>query len=230
MELETIVKKLLGSEKMSVIVSLPENRMDLAQAAIDAGADALKFHINVSHRASGNEFKDVEHYARMFKEVREAFTGPIGIVIGDDIEKVLGANTKKLKELGFNYYSLYAKDIGSKMLIQDDLECTVAVDDKFAQEWIRGIESFNIQAVELSIVKKEDYGKPLNFEDLISYKSYRENTKLPLVVPSQKKLVPEDLVILQEIGINAVMLGAVTIGHTVESIFETVSKFTKKEM
>lgn len=215
---------------MSVIVSLPENRMDLAQAAIDAGADALKFHINVSHRASGNEFKDVEHYARMFKEVREAFTGPIGIVIGDDIEKVLGANTKKLKELGFNYYSLYAKDIGSKMLIQDDLECTVAVDDKFAQEWIRGIESFNIQAVELSIVKKEDYGKPLNFEDLISYKSYRENTKLPLVVPSQKKLVPEDLVILQEIGINAVMLGAVTIGHTVESIFETVSKFTKKEM
>lgn len=228
--MEAKLKKLLCSEKMSVIVSLPENRMDLAQAAIDAGADALKFHINVSHRASGNEFKDAEYYTEMFKEVRRTFTGPIGIVIGDEIEKVLGANTKQLKELGFNYYSLYAKDIGSKMLLQDDLECTVAVDDKFCHEWIKGIESFNIQAVELSIVNKEDYGKPLNFEDLISYKSYRENTKLPLVVPSQKKLVPEDLIILREIGINAVMLGAVTIGHTIESIFETVSRFTKKEM
>ncbi len=211
-------------------MSLPENRMDLAQAAIDAGADALKFHINVSHRASGNDFKDVQDYEEMFKEVRITFNGPIGIVLGDEIDKVLTANTTKLKELGFNYYSLYAKDIGSKMLLQSDLECTVAVDDKFCHEWIGGIESFNIQAVELSIVKKEDYGKPLNFEDLISYKSYREKTKLPLVVPSQKKIVPEDLIILQEIGINAVMLGAVTIGHTVESIFETVSRFTKKEI
>ncbi|MBE1554542.1 hypothetical protein [Sporosarcina limicola] len=226
--MEAILKKMLFSEKMSIIASLPENRMDLAQAAIDAGADGLKFHINVSHRASGNKFKDVEFYFEMFEEVRRKFTGPIGAVIGDEIEKVLGVKTKQLKDLGFNYYSLYAKDIGSKLLLQNDLECTVAVNDKFCYERVRVIESFNIQAVELSIVKKEDYGRTLNFEDLISYKSYRDNTKLPLIVPSQKNLVPDDLLMLQEIGINAVMLGAVTIGSTVESIFETISRFTKK--
>ncbi|KAA0965494.1 hypothetical protein FQ087_04100 [Sporosarcina sp. ANT_H38] len=226
--METTLNKMLLCEKMSIIASLPENRIDLAQAAIDAGVDGLKFHINVSHRASGNEFKDVAYYLEMFGEVRRKFSGPIGLVIGDEIEKVLGTNTKQLKELGFNYYSLYAKDIGSKMLLQNDLERTVAVNDKFCIEKVRMIESFNIQAVELSIVKKEDYGSPLNFEDLITYKSYRDNTKLPLIVPSQKNLVPDDMVILQEIGINAVMLGAVTIGSTVESIFEKISRFTKK--
>ncbi len=222
------LKELLLSEKMSVIVSLPENRMDLAQAAIDAGADALKFHINVSHRASGNEFKDVAYYSEMFREVRSNFTGPIGIVIGDEIEKVLRVNIEQLKELGFNYYSLYAKDIGSKLLLQNDLERTVAVNSKFHFEQVRIMDSFNMQAVELSIIEKEDYGKLLNFEDLLAYKSYRDNTKLPLIVPSQKKLVPDDLLMLEEIGINAVMLGAITIGKTVESIFDTVSKFSEK--
>ncbi|MBO0600718.1 hypothetical protein I2483_03505 [Sporosarcina sp. E16_3] len=226
--METMLKKMLNCDKVSIIASIPENRMDLAQAAIDAGVDGLKFHINVSHRASGNEFKDVEHYFETFEEVRRKFSGPIGLVIGDEIEKVLGVNTKQLKDLGFNYYSLYAKDIGSKMLLQNDLERTVAVNDKFCFEQVRIIESFNIQAVELSIVRKEDYGHPLNFEDLITYKSYRDNTKLPLIVPSQKNLVPDDMVMLQEIGINAIMLGAVTIGSTVESIFETISRFTKK--
>lgn len=226
--METTLKKMLNCDEMSIIASLPENRMDLAQAAIDAGVDGLKFHINVSHRASGNEFKDVEHYFETFEEVRRKFSGPIGLVIGDKIEKVLGVNTKQLKDLGFNYYSLYAKDIGSKMLLQNDLERTVAVNDKFCFEQVRIIESFNIQAVELSIVRKEDYGHPLSFEDLITYKSYRDNTKLPLIVPSQKSLVPDDMVMLQEIGINAVMLGAVTIGSTVESIFETISRFKKK--
>ncbi|WP_338652599.1 hypothetical protein V6B14_12295 [Sporosarcina psychrophila] len=226
--METTLKKMLFRKEISIIASLPENRIDLAQAAIDAGVDGLKFHINVSHRASRNEFKDIEHYFEIFEEVRRKFSGPIGLVFGDEIEKVLGTNTKQLKNLGFDYYSLYAKDIGSKMLLQNDLERTVAVNDNFCFEQVRIIESFNIQAVELSIVRKEDYGLPMNFEDFITYKSYRDNTKLPLIIPSQKNLVPDDMVILQEIGINAIMLGAVTIGSTVESIFETISRFTKK--
>ncbi len=222
------LSNLLENNEISIIASLPENRMDLAQAAIDAGVDGLKFHINVSHRASGNEFKDIDHYTDMFKEVREKFSGPIGIVLGDDIDKVLSAETDYLSDLGFNYYSLYAKHIGSKTLLQNDLEHTVAIDDEFSFEQLKAIDSFNIQAIELSIVKKENYGEALNFEDLIVYKNHRNNTELPLIVPSQKKLVPEDLIMLQDIGINAVMLGAVTIGTTVESIFETISQFTKR--
>ena len=220
------LQELFNSKSMSIIASLPENRMDLAQAAIDAGADALKFHINVSHRASGNKFENVNSYIEVFNEVRGKFGGPIGIVIGDEIEKVLSVDVKGLKELGFNFFSLYAKDIGSNLLLQDDLEQTVALNTEFSIDKAQYIDSFNYKAVELSIVKKEDYGKPLNFEDIISYKSYRENTKLPIIIPSQKKLVPEDMVVLENIGINAVMLGAVTIGKTAESIYENISKFS----
>ncbi len=221
------LRELLANKDFSIIVSLPENRLDLAEAAMNAGVDGLKFHINVSHRASGNDFKGVSEYTDIFQQVREKFSGPIGIVLGDETEKVNQEDTEKLKKLGFNYYSLYAKHIGSKILLQNNLEHTVAVDDKFQDNQIAAIKNFDVEAIELSVVKKDDYGKVLHFEDVLKYRSFRNKTDLPLIVPSQKKLVPEDITLLKKAGVNAVMLGVVTIGNTAESIYETVSIFTK---
>lgn len=221
------IKSFLQSKQMPIIVSLPDNRLDLAEAAIEAGADGLKFHINVQHRASGNNFKDLDQYTDLFKKIREDFTGPMGIVIGDVIDKVDQIDTKKLKEIGFNYFSLYAKDIPSKMMLQNDIERTVAIDFNYSPSEIKAVEDFGFEAIELSIVKKENYGERLDFEDMLAYKNYRNNTSLPLIVPSQKRLVPEDLTILSEVGINAVMLGAVTIGSTTKSIYNTISEFHK---
>ncbi|MBO1001902.1 hypothetical protein [Pseudogracilibacillus auburnensis] len=218
---------LFEQKKVSIIVSLPENRVDLAKAAIDAGADALKFHINVNHRASGNEFKNVDHYIDVFTEIRELYDGPLGLVLSDDVNKVNQLDLKKLKNIGFTYFSLYAKDITSKLLLQKELEQTVAVDDLFQPDHVKAIEHFDMKAVELSVVKKEDYGKPLNFEDITLYRNYREKTDLPIIIPSQKRLVPEDLDILHQIGVQSVMLGAVTIGTTEKSIYETVYAFTQ---
>ena len=41
---------------MDLVVSLPRNDVELATAAANAGANALKVHMNVAHRASGTHF------------------------------------------------------------------------------------------------------------------------------------------------------------------------------
>lgn len=222
------LRTLFDQKKLSIIVSLPENRVDLAKAALDAGADALKFHINVNHRASGNEFKDVDYYMETFREIRELYDGPLGLVLSDDVNKVNQLDLRQIKDIGFTYFSLYSKDITSKLLLQNELEKTVAVDDLFHPNEVKAIENFDMKAVELSVVNKEDYGKPLNFEDITLYMNYRKRTDLPIIIPSQKKLVPEDLDIFHQIGIQSVMLGAVTIGTTEESIYESVTTFAKQ--
>lgn len=222
------LRTLFDQKKLSIIVSLPENRVDLAKAALDAGADALKFHINVNHRASGNEFKDIDYYMETFREIRELYDGPLGLVLSDDVNKVNQLDLQQIKDIGFTYFSLYSKDITSKLLLQNELEKTVAVDDLFHLNEVKVIENFDMKAVELSVVKKADYGKPLNFEDITLYMNYRKQTNLPIIIPSQKKLVPEDLDIFHQIGIQSAMLGAVTTGTTEKSIYETVTTFTKK--
>ncbi|GGA92018.1 hypothetical protein [Ornithinibacillus halotolerans] len=217
--------ELLANPNLPIVVSLPENKLELAEAAIEAGADALKFHIHVNHRASGNVFHGLEEYRDVFTAVREKFDGPIGIVIGDEINKVNEVDLQALKEVGFDYYSLYAKHVTSKLLLQDQLAQTVAVDDQFDPTHAKALEVLNLKALEISIVKGENYGSPLHLEDIVAYINYRKNTDLPLIVPSQKKLVSSDLKVLRDIGMNAVMVGAVTIGKTKESIYQTISEF-----
>lgn len=43
------LSEILNQNKMTLIVSLPQNRRDLAEAAVRGGADALKVHANVFH-------------------------------------------------------------------------------------------------------------------------------------------------------------------------------------
>lgn len=49
-------KQMIETNKFSLVVSLPSNKLELAQAALDGGAQAVKVHCNVWHRASGHTF------------------------------------------------------------------------------------------------------------------------------------------------------------------------------
>lgn len=226
--MDTNIRSFIERNKMPIIVSLPENSIEMAKAALDAGADALKVHINVSHRASGNEFFNTDYYKKVFKEIRDLYEGPLGIVLGDDKNKIDSVDLEELKSIGFTYFSVYEKDITTKLILQTELEKTVALNDKFDIENVRLSEQFGINVLELSIVDPNKYGERLCLEDLMKYAAFRKGTGLPLMIPSQKKMIPEDLEVLHQIGIDSVMLGAMTIGTTVESVHNTVSKFIAK--
>lgn len=48
--------EMLTDNRFSVIAALPRNDLALAEAALEGGAQAVKVHCNVWHRASGNTF------------------------------------------------------------------------------------------------------------------------------------------------------------------------------
>ena len=49
-------KEMIRQNKFSLVVSLPSNDLELAKAALEGGAQAVKVHCNVWHRASGHTF------------------------------------------------------------------------------------------------------------------------------------------------------------------------------
>ena len=53
---------IITNARFSLIVSLPKNDYNLAKAAWESGADAIKVHINVKHNASKQVFEDLTHY------------------------------------------------------------------------------------------------------------------------------------------------------------------------
>ena len=54
------LSQVLAERKMTLIMSMPVNEPEVMQAALDAGADVVKVHVNLLHRASGNSFGTLE--------------------------------------------------------------------------------------------------------------------------------------------------------------------------
>ena len=87
--------------RLAVLVSLPRNDAALAEEARDAGAQGLKIHVNVEHRASGNSFGTVE-------EERAALEGilgtgvPTGLVVGAG--SVSKEQMRAATGMGFAYF------------------------------------------------------------------------------------------------------------------------------
>ncbi|RFB17486.1 hypothetical protein DZB84_09830 [Bacillus sp. HNG] len=210
---------------MTLIVSLPENRLDLARVAVRAGVDVIKMHVNVDHRASGNHFEEVDSYSEVFRSIKDEFSGPLGIVPGGSFEDIKQTEMEKLINLGFSFYSIYAHHKPSWMLGLDQIEKTFAITSDYQIENIGNVKQFGITALEASIVRGEEYGTPLTFKDVLAYYKLVQSVDVPVLVPSQRKLVPHDLPVLYQAGVKAVMLGAIVTGHTEDSLEKAISIF-----
>ncbi len=216
---------MLDSNKMSLIVSLPANNIEFARAAIRGGANAVKVHINVFHRASGNTFGSFDENQEFFDQLFSEFSGPIGIVPGGSSKDILETELNKIEEKGFSFYSMYMHETSTSLLRMKSIAKTVAGDFTYQENDISLLKDFGISAFEASIVPGEQYGDPLTVKNLINYKEIVNKVKIPVILPSQKKLIPEDVQLLHQAGISAVMIGAVVTGKEVGSIERSTYEF-----
>ncbi|MFC4599466.1 hypothetical protein [Cohnella hongkongensis] len=219
------LNKALHARRLTLVVSLPANDVELARAALEAGADGLKVHMNVGHRASGNRFGPLAEYEAAFREIRAMFEGPLGIVPAGSVEEAKPDEIRRLAPLGFDFYSIYAQHLPSFMLDGTGLDRTFAVNEHSDLDLLSAASHYGMTAVEASIVPGAEYGTPLSFADVLKYRHIVERAQVPVLLPSQRKLVPDDIRVLGETGIKAVMLGAIVVGTTEETIRRAVAGF-----
>jgi len=67
---------------MALLVSLPENDPETAIAVQEAGADAIKVHLNCHHRASGTHFGPWQSERQRIGDIPSILQIPVGIVPG----------------------------------------------------------------------------------------------------------------------------------------------------
>lgn len=219
------LQALLASRELSLIVSLPANDLALAKAAIEEGADGLKVHYNVGHRASGNHFGALEEYADVFQTIRSQWQGPLGVVPAGSIEGAQAEHISRLDGLGFDFYSIYAHHLPSFMLGEIGLDRTFAIDSSYDPHLVQAARSYGMTALEASIVPGNEYGTPLSFKDVLKYRQLVELSQLPVLIPSQRKLVTEDVAVLHSTGVAAVMLGAIVLGTAEDELRRAIHAF-----
>ncbi|QJD87759.1 hypothetical protein [Cohnella herbarum] len=213
----------LNKRNLTLIVSLPANDAVLAGAALKEGADGLKVHYNVGHRASGNHFGQLDEYEAVFRNIRGQFDGPFGVVPSGSIEGAKREDIERLAPMGFDFYSIYGHHLPSFMLQDLGLERTFAINESSDLALLPSASHFGFTALEASVIPGSEYGTPLSFADVLKYRYLVERARMPVLVPSQRKLVPDDIRALSDAGIKAVMLGAIVVGKTEDTLRKAVA-------
>lgn len=214
----------LVSGTFPIAVSLARHDMALAEAARDAGADALKLHLNAYHRASGTTFGSFEEELPFLQEV--ATLGlPLLVMAGQ--EKVPTAEEMDaLYELGFEGFNLYFAHMRPHLLASK-LRPMPAMADTSTDADLAEMNTLPGAIIEASIMPFAVYGTPLEEADLAAYRDIAQKSSAPVIAPSQKRFVPDDISHLRAAGITGALLGVIVTDDKPEILYEAVSPITE---
>lgn len=204
------LEQMLAKNRFSLITALPANDLSLAQAALEGGAQAIKVHCNVWHRASGNTFGTYAENKEFLRSLI-ALCGdvPVGLVPGGEEAFITAVERLELEEMGLSFCSAYEKYIPCHILDSTRLSKMVAIDDAYTQNTLDAVKASAIDVLECSIQPGTNYGTPMNCADLLRYADIAAKTQKPCVIPTQRKIQPCEVKHLLAAGCKAIMIGAV---------------------
>lgn len=216
--------ELLSLEKPLLIVSLPENSLDYAKAAIDNGADAIKLHVNLKHRVTGQvhaSWKAIKSEVEKIKKLNCC----MGIVPGTET-MASPFEIKEMEDSGFSFFDVYI-DYAPLYLLNSSMAKMLALNYTYEFYMVKHLASLGADAVEISIINPNDYGKPLTLIDITRYKEILDMTELPAFVPTQKKISPAESGKLLEMGFRGIIIGPIVTGVNLRDFSLTVKEYEK---
>ena len=217
---DTPLYRAITTGEFPVIVSLARHDLDLARAALDGGAGAIKVHLNAFHRASGTSFGSFTE-ERPFLEELAKLGAPMLVMAGQETVPTT-EEMEALAQLGFEGFNVYLDHL-QPHLLESPLRPMPALSSTSTDEDILRLAAIPGAMIEASIMEFPDYGTALTQDDLARYKHIAQLSSTPIVAPSQKKFTPDDMAGLRAAGIAAPLLGVVVTGSTPKSVRASVS-------
>lgn len=220
----------LQNHSFTLLVSLPHNEVALAEAALRGGARGLKVHLNVHHAASGTQFGSFAQERDVLAQIAElakAHDASVGVVPGG-APFASEAEFAELAKLGIDYFDAYAADAPAWTLTQNHLDKMLAAHYGASMKFVKSLETLGMQLCEASILPHEQYGQPLRVLDVAAYQQICQTLKTPVIVPTQKKILPAEMQILRDAGVKALLIGAVVTGDQPESIEKATAEFAQE--
>lgn len=160
---ETPLYRAITTGQFPIIVSLPRHDLDLARAALDGGATAIKVHLNAHHRASGTSFGSFTE-ERPFLEAVAKLGAPLLVMAGQETVPT-PAEMDALADLGFEGFNVYIDHL-QPHLLQSRLRPMPALSATSTNADIDRMAAIPGAMIEASIMEFSGYGQPMTEDDL----------------------------------------------------------------
>ena len=217
----------LQNHQFTLLVSLPRNEIALAEAALKGGARGLKVHLNIHHAASGTQFGTFEQERDVLAQITElakSYDASVGIVPGGS-PFANEDEFAQLAKIGIDYFDAYSADAPAWTLTQNHLDKMLAAHHGVSTAFLQSLQSLGMQMCEASILPHEQYGQPLRVQDVVLYQQICHSLETPVIVPTQKKIQPQEVAVLRNAGVRALLIGAVVMGDQSDSIEKATVEF-----
>lgn len=190
--------KMLKEKPLTLIVHLPDNKLELAQAAEAAGAEALMI----------DQGYDEEKILRAVKI-------PVG----------LNAGELKETELKFDFINFPAEALGEFGKLKK-IARIASLNENYTLDKLMQVSGKGIDAVDAAIIPLHQFGKELVVGDLQNYIAITlSSAKLPVIIPTQRNIKPSEVAIIWDTGVKGLMLTRVVLGETAKSLEKAVKEY-----
>jgi len=149
---------------------------------------------------------------------------PVGLVPGTSEAFITEPELRELEEMGLDFISAYSHHLPVFAMDSPKITNAVAIGSDYTEAMLEAVRDSDIGVLEASVVPGEAYGQTLTCADILRYGSIVKGTGKPCMVPTQKKIRPEDVKYLYRAGCRALMIGAVVFGQ--EPTPEEIRKIT----
>ena len=219
--------KITQEKPFSLLVSLPKNDLALAKAAEEGGADGIKIHINVEHRASGTFFGSLKDERETIKSILSSVKIPVGIVPGAS-NIATEEEMIEITEMGLDFFDIYMENIPSYMLsLPERIGRMFATSYNFDLKLLPFLETWGINMLEASIMAPENYGRELRLTDLLLYEWLVKQSHAPVIIPTQLAIKAKEVKYLAKAGVKSIMIGAIVTGKEEDTIYRATKEFKK---
>ncbi|MBI5700119.1 hypothetical protein HZC35_07455 [Candidatus Saganbacteria bacterium] len=189
--------KILKEKPLTLVVHLPENKVELAQAAERAGAEALMIDQGFDE-----------------DKILKAVKIPVGLNAAD---KVTGEN--KYDFVNFPVEAL--PEFGKLKKIARIAE----LNESYTLDKLMQVVEGTIDALDAAIIPLHQFGKELQIGDLQNYIAIALSSNLPVIIPTQRNIKPSEVAIIWDTGVKGLMLTRVVLGETAKSFEKAVKEY-----
>ena len=208
-----------------LMVSLPKNDHEMAVAAENAGAMAIKVHLNVRHPASKTHFGTFSKERASIKKILKSVKIPVGVVPGSDIF-ALQNELIEMMEMGVDFFDAFARHFPASLLKMPGVGKMVALGEEYTLPMVENMHHIGVGVIEATIFNPKVYGTSLTAKDLVLYRQITTRTPLPVLVPTQKKIQHDELPLLKKAGCRGIVIGAIVTGNSKKGFVQAVNQFS----
>jgi len=226
--LETEVRglsKLLGRADPPLVAILPHNTDEYAQAAHEAGADAIVIGIDKTESMFPGLFGSFDLQEDSINSILSTSSMPIGISIGDS-RPLTPESWERIVSKSFSFVNMYAHHMPPFVLEDRRMEKLVTIGAGYMLEQIKSIsEMEQVKALEAAIVSPQGRNQVFSVLDLSTLRMISKLSVKPVMLRAQKKLELGDFRSVSEAGLKGITLDPSAIEPGLEAYRDAILTF-----